>query len=561
MLRDQETVPILQVTVGPNAGRVFKLDREHTLIGRNQDCDIVLEPKSVSRRHAEVVRRNGDFLIRDLESTRGTFVDGERLSSPVVLRHGASLVVGDVTLRYHSQAIQIQSGEDDQSTVFAAIDLAGRNDRAVPVVKPEEKLRALQQLSQVFAGALVLNELLDRVLGTLFDIFPRASGGFVLLVDAANGTLTPEVVKSRSGPASEVTISKTILERVLDGGQAILSKNVPAEFADSESVSESHVRSLMCVPILDQKQRPVGVLQIDSDHDRGSFNEEDLDLLAAVASQISVAVQNAQLHRDLLKQREIERELQFARQVMQALLPERPKSVRGYEFWDCYEPARHVGGDYFGFIPMYGPADDRDAPPRRWAIAIGDVVGKGLPAALLTARLSAEISLFLQGEADPAVVVTKLNRRLDEHGVLDMYITFLLVLLDVESHSLQIVNAGHPLPLIRRADGTLLEVGREHSGLPLAIDGNSVYNAYRTTLGPGDCVALYTDGVTDALGPDNSRYSEARLRDFLADTPGTPRQVGEGVVEEVRKHVAGRSQFDDITLVVFGRLPDPHGQA
>lgn len=555
MIADTDRVPILQVVGGASAGRVFRLDRESTLIGRNQDCDVVLEPKSVSRRHAEVVRRHGACLIRDLGSTRGTFVDGERLSQPFTLVNGAIVLIGGVTLRYHSQAIQIQVGEEDQSTVFAAIDMAAPADREAPIVRPEEKLRALQQISQAFGGTLVLNELLDRVLGTLFDIFPRASRGFVLLVDAANGALTPEVVKARDGPASDVTVSKTILDRVLDGGQAILSKNVTAEFADSPSVSESQVRSLMCVPVLDQRRRSIGVVQIDADAEGGQFEEDDLDLLAAVASQISVAVQNAQLHRDLVKQNELERELQFARQVMQALLPERPKSVPGYEFWDHYEPARHVGGDYYGFIPMFGSDDDRRSSPRHWAIAVGDVVGKGLPAALLTARLSAEISIFLQSEHDPAAVVTKLNRRLDENGVLDMYITFLIALLDVETHTVQFVNAGHPLPLIRRADGTLEEVGREYSGLPLAIDGDCVYTAFKTTLGPGDYVALYTDGVSDAMGQDNKRYTEARLRDLLARTPGPPHEAGETVVDKVREHVHGRAQFDDITLVVFGRVP------
>ena len=315
--------------------------------------------------------------------------------------------------------------------------------------------------------------------------------------------MAPEVVKARNGPASEVKVSQTILERVLKGGQAILSKNAPAEFAEIRSVSESQVRSLMCVPLHDQKQMPIGVVQIEADDDCDQFDEDDLDLLAAVASQISVAVQNAQLHHVLVKQNELERELQFARQVMQALLPERPASVPGYEFWDHYEPARHVGGDYFGFIPMYGPDDDRQSSPRHWAIAVGDVVGKGLPAALLTARLSAEISIFLQAERDPAAVVTKLNRRLDENGVLDMYITFLLALLDVETHTLRFVNAGHPLPLIRRADGTLEEVGREYSGLPLAIDGESVYTTFKTTLGPGDYVVLYSDGVSDAMNQAN----------------------------------------------------------
>ena len=108
----------------------------------------------------------------------------------------------------------------------------------------------------------------------------------------------------------------------------------------------------MCVPLFDQHHKPVGIMQIDTRDGRGRFEQDDLDLLAAVASQISVAVQNAQLHKALVRQREMEQELLFARQVMQSLLPERPASVPGYEFWAYYEPARHVGGDYYGFFPI-----------------------------------------------------------------------------------------------------------------------------------------------------------------------------------------------------------------
>src|SRR5271157_373570 len=130
----------------------------------------------------------------------------------------------------------------------------------------------------------------------------------------------------------------SILQRVLHNGQAVLSKDLPAEFPNSDSLSDSLIRSLMCVPILDQKQQPIGIIQIDTKDGRGRFDQEDLDLLVSVANQISVAVQIAQLHRDVLKQNELERELRFARQVMLALLPERPSSVPGYEFWDCYTP-------------------------------------------------------------------------------------------------------------------------------------------------------------------------------------------------------------------------------
>ena len=238
---------------------------------------------------------------------------------------------------------------------------------------------------------------------------------------------------------------------------------------------------------------------------------------------------------------------------MQALLPERPESVPGYEFWDCYEPARHVGGDYYGFIPLHETQGTDSGPVRRWAIAVGDVVGKGLPAALLTAKLSAEIRLFVQGETDPARVVTRLNHQLCENGVLEMYITFLLAMLDITNHRLQLVNAGHPYPLIRRHDGRIEELGKEQSGLPLAIQGGWEYETAETTLEPGDVVILYTDGVTDAFNAHNERFGDAGLRSMLTKAPAGPAATGEMLIQQVRTHAAGRSQFDDITMIAFGR--------
>ena len=398
---EQSIVPFLQIVAGPLSGRVYKIDREVMIIGRNPDCDLVLEPKSVSRRHAALVHRSGEFVIKDIGSTRGTYVNGLRLTQPVVLKNGNIVQVGEIQLAFNAQAVQVQEGEEDQSTVFAAIDMTTPSDRFLPVVKPEVKLRAMNRISQAFGSTLVLSEILEKVLSTLFEIFPSAERGFVLLKDRERATLAPEAIHTRSGPPGELRISKSILQRVLHNGQAILSKDLPAEFPNSDSVSDSQIRSLMCVPILDQKQQPIGIMQIDTKDGRGRFDQEDLDLLVSVANQISVAVQNARLHHDVLKQSELEQELQFARQVMQALLPERPASVPGYEFWDCYEPARQVGGDYYGFIPLQETHGTSSDPVRRWAIAVGDVVGKGLPAALLTAKLSAEIRLFLSRRDRP----------------------------------------------------------------------------------------------------------------------------------------------------------------
>ncbi len=404
-------------------------------------------------------------------------------------------------------------------------------------------------ISQELGGTLVLGELLDRIFNSLFELFPRAERGFVLVRDAASQTLVPEAIRARTGPPGELTISKTVLNRVLNEGQAILSKDTAKEFPESQSVSESEIRSLMCVPLLDQDRKPVGIMQIDTRDGRGRFDQDDLDLLAAVASQISVAVQNARLHKALVRQREMEQELLFARQVMTALLPDRPASVPGYEFWAYYEPARHVGGDYYGFFPM-GPVP---AQAPSWAVAVGDVVGKGMPAALLTAKLSAEVRLFLQGDPDPTWVVGQLNHQFDDGGVLDLYITFLLVILDVRSHRLKVVNAGHPCPMIRRRDGRLEEVGRGVSGLPLGIMPGYPYEVAETTLEPGETVILYTDGVTDAMNPAGDRFGEPELRRALIGAGPKAASAGDAIVKAVQRFVAERQQFDDITLVCLAR--------
>jgi phosphoserine phosphatase RsbU/P len=554
MASSQNIVPTLQVIGGPLAGRSFKLDREFTLIGRNPDCDIVLPPKSVSRKHCAVVRRCGGFELKDMGSTRGTFVDSRRLTQPVFLENGNVIHIGDVILSFCSAVVRIDES-DEQSTVYGAIDLAQQSDRQTPLVKPEAKLRALRLIGEDLGGTLVLSEVLERIFKSLFEIFPRAERGFVLLMDPATGNLLPESVQSRIGETGELRISKTILNRVMKNGQAILSKDVLKEFPESESVSDSLIRSLMCAPLMDQSRKPMGIIQIDTKDGKGRFEQDDLDMLATVASQISVGVQLAQLHKALLNQREIEQELGFARLVMQSLLPDRPASLPGYEFWTYYEPARHVGGDYYGFIPIGQFGSDNNTPPARWAIAVGDVVGKGMPAALLAAKLSGEVKLLLRGEPDPARLVEQLNRQLEEGGGagLDLYITFLLVTLDVEHNWLSVVNAGHPCPLIRRRDGQIEEFGKSASGLPLAIMSDYCYETAETGLEPGETVILYTDGVPDAVNAAGDRLGELGLQRLLQSAPKGASATGETIVKAVAQHVADHPQFDDITLLCLAR--------
>src|SRR5262245_35814522 len=186
------------------------------------------------------------------------------------------------------------------------------------------------------------------------------------------------------------------------------------------------------------------------------------------------------------------RELVQAQQVQLSLLPAQP-DVPGYEFSAYYRPAREVGGDSYDFIPL---------PTRRLAITVGDVAGKGVPAALLMAKVSADAQFCFQLEEDPAAALNRLNARLYPHAsAVGRFVTFTAAVLDAESHAVTLVNAGHPPPLLYRpGTGAVQEaLPGGTAGLPLGVEKGEVYRAFRVGLQPGDCLILYSDGVTEAM--------------------------------------------------------------
>jgi serine phosphatase RsbU (regulator of sigma subunit) len=309
----------------------------------------------------------------------------------------------------------------------------------------------------------------------------------------------------------------------------------------------------MCVPLWDGERHPIGALHVDTRDDEGRFDVDDLELMVAVAGPVSVAIENARLHQIAVKQADIEREAQDARAVQRALIPERTPQLPGYQFWHYYEPARSVGGDYFDYRPIPRFGSQLDQAAERWAIAVGDVSGKGMPAALLMARLSSEVGLLLQMEPDPARVVERLNRNLCASRTEDRFVTFLLVLLDTEGHELTVVNAGHMAPMIRRFDGRIEVIEEKKAGPPLGIVEDQVFEAVTASVSPGDAVLLYTDGVNEASDKEGRMLGIERLKQTLATAPSEVSKTGASILDAVRHHTAGCSQSDDITLLCFGR--------
>ena len=293
-------------------------------------------------------------------------------------------------------------------------------------VNPEAKLRAVLSITRDLVGSDGLDRVLDRTLASLFNAFPQADRGFVMLADAPGGE--PRIRATRTRPAlgfgpvgglndglndgggdgDDVRISRTIVRRVMETGEAILSVDADGDsrFDASSSLMDLQLRSVVCIPLTGRDEKPFGVLQLDTADPTRQFSEDDLDLLRAVSVPIGLAAENARLTVDAARRREAERDLELAARIQQGFLPQKPPPLEGYEFADRYESAQSVGGDYFDYIPL---------PDGRLAIALGDVSGKGVPAALLMVRMHSAARSCLLGAANKknAALLPSALRRLN----------------------------------------------------------------------------------------------------------------------------------------------------
>jgi sigma-B regulation protein RsbU (phosphoserine phosphatase) len=313
----------------------------------------------------------------------------------------------------------------------------------------------------------------------------------------------------------------------------------------AQSIADFSIRSLVCAPMISNDGEPIGVIQVDTLNQRARFTDEDMEVLASVASQAAVSIDNAKMHEQVVEQRALQRDMELARQMQRTLLPSKPPQVPGYFFFDYYQAARQVGGDYFDYVAL---------PGGRYAVIVGDVAGKGVPAALMMARLSADVRFSLASEPDPAKAIQQINEGFAHHDWSDRFVTMIAAVLNPRTSELILVNAGHMAPLLRREGGIVEEIGEESAGLPLGVASGLEYEAYSHKLEPGDVVTMFTDGFSEAMNGDRELYGLDRLKIQIASPQVSVADFGRYILEDVRQFVNGVDQSDDMCLVCFGRV-------
>jgi phosphoserine phosphatase RsbU/P len=555
---------------GPQAGQKYELKGDRWILGRHPDCHIVIEVGAVSRNHCQIVREGNSYYLEDMGSRNGTFLNDEpeKINGRRQLRSGDVVRVCEVSLTFGSDAsppappgtgpvarmldgaglgafVADDEGKTTSSTIMSKLEVSTSSRGVTISASPEVKLAAMVEIMQSLGRALALDEVLPQVLKSLFKIFVQADRGFVVL-QTPEGKLIPRWVRLRREDAGDtLRISRTIVRHVMDSKEAILSADAATDerFEMSQSIADFRIRSMMCAPLIDSEGKAFGALQIDTLDQRQRFTKEDLELLVSTASQAGLAIQQAQLHERALKQKEMERDMKLATDVQHSLLPDQRPELAGYDFFDYYQPAAQVGGDYFDYIELLDG---------RIAIVVADVVGHGVAAALLMAKLSAETRFALFSEPTPAAAVTRLNERICATNM-QRFVTMIMVVLDATKHRATIVNAGHMAPLVRRVNAQIEEPSEKIAGLPLGVTDALGYEQCDVEIAAGDTLTLFTDGVNESIDLSGVFYTIDRLREQVKNLGGEVKLLGPAIIEDVRRFLGKAPQNDDMCLVCFGR--------
>ena len=515
--------------------RIVNIDRALFTIGRRSETDLRLPGADISRVHAEITVENGSCTIRDKQSRFGTFVNGDKISEKL-LAHGDQIRLG-------------QAG--DTEIVFFVDDEAPSVEKsAISAASELRQMSALLEGLRALGSGRVLDEVLAMVLDSAIEV-TGAERGFIMLANRekllefklarARGKVTLSgrtFETSRKIPETVfATGQQTIVEDLLDGDLAQLHTGTVA----------LGIRHVLCTPLrlvryverAEQKgaDEIIGVLYLDS-RERGALRSASaksaLDTLSAEAA---LAIENARLYREALDKAKFEQELKVAAAIQQSLLPVAHREGAFFSTAAASVACRAVGGDFFDYV---------DLPMDRFGFIVGDVAGKGSPAALLAAAVLGMFSAEATYQAGAAPLITRLNHGLFRRAIEARFLTTFYGILGADG-SFTYCNAGHNAPLLVTASAIRrLETG----GVVLGLFERAAFEEETVTLMPGDLIVAFSDGVTEAMNPDGEEFTDDRLLACANAHRGrTPQEVLDALLAAVQAFCAGATQSDDVTVV------------
>ena len=409
-----------------------------------------------------------------------------------------------------------------------------------------EDLARLIKVSHVINSTLDLDNLLNTIMEIAKEVM-RAEASSLMLLNEEKNELVFKVALGEKGKEIKeklrLKVGEGIAGWVAEHQEPAVVPDVekdPRHYRKADAMTGFKTRSLICVP-LKAREQTIGVIEAMNPVNKACFEEADIDIFTAFANQAAVAIENARLHRSMLEKQKIEQELSIARNIQQSFLPKRIPHLDRVSFGAINEPARSIGGDLYDIFLL---------SDTRIGVAIGDVAGKGIPAALFMVKGMSDFRFHVTGDTMCCQVLNKVNKTLDDN-TLGIFITMLYCVIDTKRMILEYTNAGHCQPiLIKRADRstTLLEGARN---LPLGVMSDREYQYETVPLDPGDTIFLYTDGVVEARAPSGEEFGIQRLCEILEESDRYPESLVETVKKTVDEFAHGMPQHDDFTAVAL----------
>jgi sigma-B regulation protein RsbU (phosphoserine phosphatase) len=422
-----------------------------------------------------------------------------------------------------------------------------------------DEIEALQAkvatLSSLIEVSIIVNSTLDldSVLSLVMEkaqAVMEAEASSVMLINEKTGMLEWEValgeVSAQVMKKIQLRVGEGIAGWVAQSGQPLIVPDVNKEPRFSKRSDEAtgfKTRSILAAP-LKVKDRIIGVAEVINPLHGKAFTEDDLDLFSTFSRQVALAIENARMHRAMLEKQKLDQQLEAARTIQESFMPQAfPQDSQGrFEVAAKSIPATQIGGDFFDFMMF-----ENDT----LGLVVGDVSGKGVPAALYMARLVSDFRVTSQRYRDPAVTLATMNEILVERGRRGMFVTLQYAQLDVVTGKVHFATGGHLPVYWLKGDGSNGDFISSGGGAPLGITPETQFVPKSLQLAPGDYLVSFTDGVVEAKNFDMEQFTMQRLKNLLNRQWPSPKELVEHVVEAVRQFTQKMPQQDDLTVVAL----------
>jgi len=544
---------VLEVISPDGARKYVRVTQTPFLIGRGAETGnhLQLTDRRISRNCGAIVIEANRYYLEDRGQRRGMFVNGEKVESRV-LNDGDVITFGL---------------EDSYQVVFRSA--TGTSDESIPQLLTRidhmtssestggglRKLNLLLEATSLLHSQLPLDSVLAKMIDHAIAVTDADRG---LLVEAEEGQADKMHVRlaRRTGgqrlPPESLTPSQTAIQLAMKQHSPVITEDLAQaemNLQAAASIVAQGLRAVVVIPLYASSRASsesatsvargtfLGVLYMDSKRPT-AFSKLDRQILDALAADAASILDNARLVERERERQRLEQEIGIARDIQQALLPKNFRDYPHLAVCGINFPCLSVGGDYFDVFPL----DDK-----RTAFLLADVSGKGLGAALLTTMLQGALSGMTLG-TDPARVFNHVNQFLCDHAEVGRYATMFFGILGESGH-LEFINAGHPSPILIR-QGTAEEAFTEGS-FPVGLVPEAQFTTSTLQLEPNDTMVLFSDGVTEAMDPEENLYGVARLRTCLQGRTDEPLdEIQKSVLESVENFARGARQADDLTMLL-----------